>query len=206
MESTLRLLKTTLYISFIISALLIIGCFGPPKQIVHDIKDQTDPYYCLWNLQATYNRHNEIVMIDYYKKILSGDDHNVGDYYFYFDPNDVGDKTPNGYIIPYSWNYEEDWQATQSMFSNAYSIRLEVPTLGQNGDEKDKDDFYNKVSASFNSAQDECTISDLYIDLLVYVNQNQGYQAHGSCNFKFKKSYIDNLWYMIGWYDHTAPQ
>jgi len=200
MKPVKSIVISVIMISIILFLFIIINCFSPPPPYVY-LKDQTDPYYCLWNLQVTYNKHDVIDMIKNYKNILAGDN-----YHFYFDPKDIGKHPPGreDYIIPDSWGFNEDWQSTQNMFNNAYSILLTMPNLGQYGDDKDKDAFYNQKNPQFNTEHTECTVNDVDINLLVYVNNSQGYQAIGKCDFRFKFNINDNKWYMTEWHDHTA--
>jgi hypothetical protein len=195
-----KLVKNIFYISLILFTFLIIGCFGSPTTPGYKIQDQIDPYYCIWNLWVTYNQYKVTGMIDQYKNILSSDD-----YIFYFDPLDIGKDNGHGYIIPDSWDYNQDWQATQNMFNGAYSISFTIANLGYNGDEKDKDSFYNTYQPNWKNNNTECDISGVQINLLLYVDQIHGYQAIGPCDFSFKLC-DDSKWRMTVWRDKTSPQ
>ncbi|MGQ9706339.1 MAG: hypothetical protein ACUVWP_04960 [bacterium] len=191
---------TVIYITLLISILTLVDCFSGPTETTYDIREQTDPYYCLWNLRTTYNRHKDIGMIDHYKNILE-----PIEYKFYFDPDDVGKWTSNGYQIPFSWNYDEDWQATQNMFNKVHSIDLTIPTLGEKGDDTDKANFYARENPQFNPEHTTCIIDEVNINLLVMFDATNGMQAIGPCTFHFKLC-DDNMWRITAWYDQTAPE
>jgi len=105
-----------------LAAMLFTGClFSPP--VVQPPKPppvMDSPAHVLKNVEAAYNQRN----IEYYKNALSDN------FVFYFDPDDVGQHPPGGskYEIPESWTYTEDWDATNGMFENAFSISLTIPT------------------------------------------------------------------------------
>ncbi|RLC40230.1 MAG: hypothetical protein DRH51_05910 [Candidatus Coatesbacteria bacterium] len=190
----MRYIRAIILPILIVSTIFSINCFRDPGDIdTGEHKAQTEPYYCLTNLSYCYNHHKDVDIINKYKDIL------WDDYYFYFDPKDVGKKVGeegDEYIIPTSWNYEEDWQATQNMFENTNSIKLEFPNTS-------KDNFYS--SGDYNDDNTIFTIEDVEINLLVMVAPNFGYLAKGPCNFKFELK-DDGYWHMIIWEDRTAPE
>ena len=73
------------------------------------------PEECIYNLEYSFDTAD----IGLYKAMLSSG------FTFYFNPSDVG-KDVDGYTIPSSWSYEEDWAATDNMFNNAYSINMDL--------------------------------------------------------------------------------
>lgn len=144
----------------------------------------TSPVNVLKNVAIAYNQRN----IDLYKKSLSTN------FVFYFDPRDVGQNPPNKtYVIPESWSYTEDWQATYNMFRLAYSINLSIPT-GRIGEPEPEETTYRA---------DNVTIS-----LLVFVDELNGYIANtGYCNFEFEKyknEQSQDRWRLRAWWDRTS--
>jgi hypothetical protein len=168
------------------AAVILTGCLfsppppGEPQQPV----EMTTPANVLKNIAIAYNQKN----IDLYKKALSPD------FVFYFDPRDVG-LTPPGsqYIIPESWSYTEDWNATNKMFQLAYSINLSIPT-GRVGEPDPQEGTYEANNVS--------------ISLLVMVNDKDGYIADaGYCNYefeKFKNEQNEDRWRLKKWWDRTS--
>jgi hypothetical protein len=168
------------------AALALTGCLfsppdtEPPQQPV----EMTSPVNVLKNVAIAYNQRN----IALYKKSLSTN------FVFYFDPRDVGQNPPNKtYVIPESWSYTEDWQATYNMFRLAYSINLSIPT-GRIGEPEPEETTYRA---------DNVTIS-----LLVFVDELNGYIANtGYCNFEFEKyknEQSQDRWRLRAWWDRTS--
>ncbi len=167
------------------AAVALAGCiFSPPPGTVEQPPpEMTTPANVLKNIEVAYNQRD----INYYKNALSTN------FVFYFDPNDVGSKVPGStYIIPDSWSYTDDWQATNNMFQKAYSIDLTIPT-GSVGEPPPGAKIY--------------TAENISINLKVMIDETNGYITNkGYCNFEFEK-YTNNegkvRWRLTKWWDHT---
>jgi hypothetical protein len=144
----------------------------------------TSPANVLENVEISFNQCN----VDLLKAMLSTN------FIFYFDPDDVGQNPPGSqYEIPESWSYTEFWKAVENMFTEAYSIKLTIPTgnVGAPGENETK---YKAENISIN--------------LLVMVDELSGYLAdQGYCNFAFE-SYTSEAgkkcWRLTKWWDRTA--
>ncbi|GAI52797.1 unnamed protein product, partial [marine sediment metagenome] len=114
------------------------------------------------------------------------------DFVFYFDPNNVGDYVGD-YIIPVSWTKTEMMSAVRNMFNLAYSINLEIPILTQGEDAFGKPD---EGDTTF-------TKTNVTVDLLLMVDEYNGFQVTGFCDFEFTKDGSGN-WPITIWWDRTA--
>lgn len=173
----------------LLAVVALVQCFSEPKvpPVLAWYPDFETPFQCLSNLQYTYEHYrDEPNIIDKYKLVLDPQ------YVFYFDPEDVGTWVED-YQIPTSWTYEEDWRATNNMFNLAHSIALEIPILGL-GEEY------------FGTPADDDTVffkTNVTIDLLLMVDQINGFQANGFCDFEFTKN-ENGEWHLCVWWDRTA--
>jgi hypothetical protein len=169
------------------AALILTGClFSPPPPVPpQEPVEMTSPANVLKNIAIAYNQSN----IDLYKKALSPD------FVFYFDPRDVGGSPPGkpNIIIPESWSYTEDWDATYNMFEGAYSIDLKIPTSRVPEPEPEEKTFL---------------VENINISLLVMVDELNGFIADkGYCNFEFEKyknEQGEDRWHLIRWWDRTS--
>ena len=176
----------SLMIATALAALLFTGClFSPPTYEDPEAPPvMNSPANVLKTIEIAYNQRN----IRYYKSALSEN------FVFYFDPRDVGQNPPVGkYIIPESWSYTDDWQATDKMFQKAYDISLTIPT------------------ARVGTPDPEANIykaTNINIKLLVMVDELNGYLADtGYCNFEFEKyknEVNEDRWRLRKWWDNTA--
>jgi hypothetical protein len=142
------------------------------------------PANVLKTVEIAYNQRN----IQYYKDALSGD------FVFYFDPDDVGQNPPgSGYVIPETWSYTSDWQATFNMFQKAFSISLTIPTKNVGTPEPEATKF---------------SADNVNIKLLVMIDELNGYIANqGYCNFEFEKyqnELNEDRWRLTKWWDNTG--
>jgi hypothetical protein len=168
------------------AALILMGClFSPPPEVPpQQPVEMTTPANVLKNIAIAYNQRD----INLYKKSLSPE------FVFYFDPRDVG-KTPPGstYIIPESWPYTVDWDATNNMFQKAYSINLSIPT-GNVHEPAPEENTY--------------LVENIRISLLVMIDELNGYIAEGGyCNFEFQKyknERGEDRWRLKYWWDRTS--
>jgi hypothetical protein len=168
------------------AALILTGClFSPPPEVPpQQPVEMTTPANVLKNIAIAYNQRN----IDLYKKALSPD------FVFYFDPRDIGKNPPGSqYIIPESWSYTDDWQATNKMFQNAYNIDLKIPTsrVGEPG-----------------TKETTFLAENINISLLVMISELNGFIAQdGYCNYefeKFKNEQGEDRWRLKNWWDRTS--
>ncbi len=138
------------------------------------------PNYVLQTIEVAFNNPTQTWSIDYYKNALHSD------FVFYFNAEDVGDIV-NGYRIPASWNYTEDWNATKNLFTNAYNISLNIPDIG------------SPVPGAT-----EYWAKNIPISLTVMVDALNGYRAdQGWCDYYFLKQ-ADGTWRLAKWYDRTT--
>ncbi|MCP4229472.1 MAG: hypothetical protein GY771_04915 [bacterium] len=178
--------KTTLRIGLIVLAIAVAfagaGCiFGTDDRgIQGEKREPTSPENVIYNLERSYNEGD----IQLYKQCLSPN------YTFYFNPSDVGIDV-DGYIIPSSWGYEEDWTATQNLFENAYSVTMDLP-VSDIGEPDAGDTTY--------------TASNITISLLVMFDADTGLIANkGTLEFVFE-TYDSNgktYWRIKDWRDFT---
>jgi hypothetical protein len=184
--------KRTGYFVSAFSLLIVIlafSCFSEPTTPPQGnwYPDFASPYQCISNLVYCFgNYQTEPKIIDKYKQVLDLT------YVFYFKPDDIGQDV-GGYIIPTFWTYDEDWQATNNMFNQAYSIDFKIPTLIQG------EDAFGKP------AEEDTTFlkSNVNISLTLMVDSSNGYIATGYCDFKFVKN-ENGEWHLSEWRDHTA--
>ncbi len=173
----------------LLAIVALVQCFSEPGngEPVTWYPDFETPFQCLSNLLYTYEHYrDEPNIIDKYKLVLDPQ------YVFYFDPEDVGTWVGD-YQIPTSWTYEEDWRATKNMFNLAHSIALDIPILNQ-GEEY------------FGTPADDATVfprNNVTINLLLMVDESNGFQATGFCDFEFAKN-ENGEWHLIVWWDRTA--
>ena len=129
-----------------------------------------------------HNRYNDPYTIDDLNITLS-------DYLiFYPEPDDIGKKIPDGYIIPNSWDKNEFLKLTDSMLKNAYSINLSVSGY-ENGS-------YNQSNTSY------LCITDF--DLSVYVSSSDNYEAKGQVEWILDLC-DDGKWRISTICDYTTP-
>ncbi len=181
MNTTLRI---ALLIIVIIGAFAAAGCIFDSTEIGKDPIDEPivpdSPENVIYNLELAYNKRD----INLYKQCLSPQ------FTFYFNPIDVGNDA-DGYIIPSSWGYEEDWTATQNMFTRAYDISMQLP-------EHLIDDPPDGATTY--------TAENITVSLLVMVNADNGFIANrGTLEFNFE-TYDSNgktYWRIKDWRDFT---
>ncbi len=138
------------------------------------------PEECIYDLERSFNTRD----ITLYKATLSPQ------FTFYFNEVDVGNDV-NGYIIPSAWGYEEDWTATQNMFTDAYDISMQLPE--------------NDIGTPPEGAT-EYTAENIGISILVMVDADNGFIANlGTVEFTFEK--VDDggegYWVIKDWRDFT---
>jgi hypothetical protein len=75
--------------------------------------DATEPKFVFANVELAFNRGD----VNLLSNCLAGD------FVFYFDVNDIGQKV-NGYTIPTSWTREEFLTAAGNLFAETYNISL----------------------------------------------------------------------------------
>jgi hypothetical protein len=169
-----------------LAALLFTGClFSPPGPgEEQEPPVMNSPVNVLKTIEIAYNQKT----IQYYKDALSEN------FIFYFDPDDVGQNPPGKeYVIPESWSYTEDWQATERMFEGAHSISLGINISGVGTPDPEATTYMAE---------------NVKIRLLVMLDEINGYLADaGYCNFEFEKYTNDRgevRWRLTKWWDNTA--
>ncbi len=162
-------------------AFLALACgIEPPPPPPPQAPNLETPNGVLQIIVYAFNDHKDAEAIYKYKTALSPD------FVFNFNPADVGDIV-NGYQIPESWNYSEDWTATRNMFNEAYDIKLGTLQVGE---------------PSANDA--EFFAGNVTISLTVKTTELNGYRCDkGYCDFQFKKQ-TDGTWRLVKWWDHTT--
>ena len=175
-----------LTIAAALAALLFTGClFSPPEEEDPEAPPvMNSPANVLKTVEISYKQRN----IEYYKAALSDN------FVFYFDPDDVGQSPPgSGYIIPETWSYTSDWQATDKMFEKAFSISLTIPTGGVGTPDPEATTY---------------KANNISIKLLVMIDELNGFIAdQGYCNFEFEKYKNESnadRWRLTKWWDNTG--
>jgi len=167
-------------------ALLALSC-GEEEGVTPREPDRlapTSPANVLENVELAFNNRD----VELLKAMLSTT------FVFYFDPDDVGQNPPGKpYKIPESWSYAEFYNAVNNLYTEAYSIKLTIPT-GNVGTPGENETTYRADKIS--------------ISLLVMVDELNGYMAdQGYCNFAFE-SYTSEAgkkcWRVTKWWDRTA--
>lgn len=171
-------------ILILLSLTVLFGLACNEETITNPIpeKDYTadSPVECIYNLELSFNSRD----IELYRAMLSPN------FTFYFNQQDVGNDI-DGYIIPTSWGYEEDWQATQNMFNQTYDISMQLPE--------------NDIGAPPEGAT-EYTAENVTVSLLVMVDENNGFIANkGYLEFTFVKvnGGGEDYWVIKDWRDFT---
>ncbi len=114
------------------------------------------------------------------------------DFTFHFDPINVG-TVIGDYVIPDSWGREDFITACGNMFTEAYSIDLDVAYESIGGPEDGATEF---------------TARDVYVRLLVMVDSTNGFIGDGFCDFRFVNESADGTgnWVISDWWDYTAAR
>ncbi|UCH79094.1 MAG: hypothetical protein JSU81_03860 [Candidatus Coatesbacteria bacterium] len=169
----------------VITAAVALSCNEPTTPQEPEYPEATSPTLVLRNVEMSFNRCD----VDRLKAMLGRD------FFFYFDPNDVGQSPPGSqYIIPESWSYTEFWDALRNMFQQAHSISLTI-----------KKDNVGTPGENENTYR----AGNVILDLLVMIDELNGFRAGetGYCNFTFERYEAEGgqkLWRLTGWWDRTA--
>jgi len=173
-------MKRILLISLALAVLFGVACKEATTPLpVVDYTPET-PEECISSLEKSFNDHD----ITLYKAMLSSN------FTFYFNQADVGTDV-DGFIIPASWGYEDDWTATEDMFTQAYDISMQLPE----GD----------IGTPPEGAT-EYTVENISISLLVMIDETNGFIANkGTCTYTFEKvsDSGDEYWVIKDWRDFT---
>ena len=168
------------------AALILTGClFSPPKEEPpQPPPEMTTPVNVMKNVEIAYNQGD----INLYKEALSTN------FVFFFDPRDIGKNPPGSeYVIPESWSYTEDREATYNMFNQAYNITLSITTSGIG--EPDPEEITYRAD-------------NVKISLVVMISELNGFIADGGyCNFEFEKyqnERSEDRWRLTKWWDRTS--
>ncbi len=148
----------------------------PPKHF-----EPSSPVNVLKNVELSFN-HRDVNLLS----AMLGPG-----FVFYFDPRDVGQSPPGGseYIIPESWSRAEFLKAVANMFDKAYSISLSIETDNVGKPRPEATEYY---------------VEDVRTELLVMIDELNGYIGEDPCAFEFE-SYLtenrDKYWLLTTWQD-----
>jgi hypothetical protein len=180
--------KISPLLSILAISLVVLSCGENEDQprLQFDWKDLTSPFNTLWDVQYCFN-HFDLApnMIDYLSGFIADD------FVFYFDPDDIGDDV-GGYTIPSYWTRDEFIRAVNNMFNQAYDITFDIPVLEQ-GEEA----FGKPAEGDIAFSK-----SNVTIDFILMVSEDNGYLAHDICDFKFIRG-SDGLWQLCELKDHA---
>lgn len=167
-------------LSFIAIGLLSVGC--------SDVIDESpttgippSPAIVAYYLELSVNKRD----INLYKQCLSPH------FTFYFHPDNTAEELGEGYVIPESWGYDEDWNAMQNMFTEAYDISFAIAE--------------NDIGEPADGATTYLA-EDIPISLLVMIDSDNSFLAEGTCDFTFE-TYESNgktYWRIKDWWDGTT--
>jgi hypothetical protein len=145
--------------------------------------EATSPANVLKCVEISFNRPDIKIITD----VLSEN------FVFYFDPDDVGQHPPGSqYVIPESWSCAEFKGVMTKMYRKAFSISLTIPT-GKVGTPDPNETTYR--------------VENIAVQLLVRIDELNGYIANGYCNFAFERydgKEGEKLWRLTKWWDNTA--
>ena len=172
-------------ILYILAALLALSCFeeGGTTPGPEGPPEATSPANVLKCVEMTFNLREKKIVVD----------EQSDNFVFYFDPDDVGQNPPGGgYVIPESWSCADFRGAVSNMYRKAFSISLTIPT-GRVGTPDPNQPTYKAENIS--------------IQLLVMIDELNGYIANGYCNFEFMRydgKEGEKLWRLTTWWDNTG--
>ncbi len=176
----------SLRIIIIVSALALVALVSCDEETASYYPDLSSPYGTMVELEYCFNHNQEADIINRMDAVLSPD------FVFYFDPDDVGTFVGD-YEIPVSWTKTEMMSAIRNMFNQAHSIALHIPILYGGEDAFGKPDEGDTTFIRTN----------VTVDLLVMIDESNGYQAQGFCDFEFTKDGSGN-WPITTWWDKTG--
>ena len=163
-------------------ALLALSC-GEEEGVTPRVPDRlepTTPANVLKNVETSFNQRD----INLLKAMLSEN------FVFYFDPRDVGQYPPGSqYVIPESWTRAEFLRAAANMFKKAYSISLSIETDNVGEPRPEETEYY---------------VENVPADLLVMIDELDGYLAYGASTFEFERYLAEGggkHWRLTGWQD-----
>jgi len=171
-------MKRILLISLALAVLLGVACretIAPEPRYF-----AVSPEECIYYLEKSFNT-TDMVM---FTAMLASD------FTFYFNQADVGSDI-DGYIIPSSWNYEQENQAIGNMFTLAYDISMQL-SQGDIGTPPE--------------GATEYTVENISISLLVMIDETNGFIVNkGTCTYTFEKDSDsgDEYWVIKDWRDFT---
>lgn len=189
-KKNLKITTPVILISIIAVALLL-NCFSEPENgnEQHWYPNPDTPNKCLANLLYIYNKYTTPNVV--YDSPGKYDATLHEEYVFVFDPND--DEVQST-----SWNKTEDMNATYNMFNAPINdIDFEISALDGDFDTSDPDS--NDIGWNGEDDDFETTLS---ISFLLMMDEINGYEATGECDFKFLRE--DGIFYLREWKDHTA--
>ena len=165
----------------IVAVLAIAGCgdlnIGIDPPIYTPIPPKA-PKNVIYNLELSFNKRD----INLYKQCLSPN------FTFHFHPDEVGLEV-NGYVIPETWSYEEDWAAVRKMFGDAYNINMYITE--------------NDVGNS-NEGVTTYTANHVRMELVVTFDTGfwiKSYRATGTFKFEIYRKNGNVYWRITDWWD-----
>jgi hypothetical protein len=137
----------------------------------------TEPKYVLANVELAFNRGDVNLLSDCL----------AGDFVFYFDVNDIGQKV-DGYTIPASWTREEFLTAAGNLFAGTYDISLTNHWRGIGTPARSETSYF---------------AVDVDLELVVMLDAVNGYALDdGTCDYEFTKTDAQK-WYLYKWRDRS---
>jgi hypothetical protein len=177
----LKFLSLILSLTIILPVILI-DCFTSPggQEEISFYEPPVTPGQCLENLLYCFEHFtDDDIVYENYDSILHED------YTFYFDPNE---DDP----VPVSWNKDTDVLSTYNMFEQVEDI-----TFGTTENQHDIDTEWK------NENEPDIFTKTIDINFILMINEIDGYQAAGECEFTFQKD-STGAFFIIVWRDHTA--
>ena len=169
-----RFLLTALFLGVLISA----GCGDEePTTTEAGPYDATEPKYVLANVELAFNRGD----VNLLSNCLAGD------FAFYFDVNDIGQKV-DGYTIPTSWTRDEFLTAAGNIFAETYDTSLT-----------------NRWREVGSPAPGETShfAGNVALDIIVMLDTINGYTLEGGvCDYEFTREPAQT-WFLTKWRDRT---
>ena len=175
--------KKGLFSRFLLPALFlgILGTAGcgdeEPTPTEAGPYDATEPRYVLANVELAFDRGD----VNLLSNCLAGD------FAFYFDVNDIGQKV-DGYTIPTSWTRDEFLTAAGNMFAETYDTSL-TNRWREVGSPAPGATFYQAA--------------DVPLGITVMVTATNGYLFDdGTCDYEFTREPAQT-WFLTKWRDRT---
>lgn len=160
------------------AALFLSACSDNPEETAPPGPYKpSEPKYALANVELAFNGKNAALL----DRCLDPG------YRFYFDVNDVGERT-NGYLIPEYWSRADFLGAAGNMFGRAYAVSM------NNG---------WKAVGSPGPGENNYTAASVGLRFVVMVDANNGYMIDdGTCDYDFAEVAAGE-WRLTRWKDRS---